>query len=295
LSASKKNVKKEEVKDTKPVNEHDYEHPDDEELEGKPAETEEELPKEELEKIAEAPNVLKDEQSIIPHFDETTEEFLKKINNLPVLTPETQAKISKHYADKKETWILQHIDDELYPIRFRIREKSTDKDSIKYKKETVVIKGKNVSKFASEELYFEGQSISPAHQHQVSLMEKGERILIQKMEAMQHKINNVLAVRNLISKILEQQQDAKKEDKIGQKRLMQLLDEFKQSVNEVPKDFVEQIQEIQDKMNDSVYKRAKFLAYAYLTIEDKYEDAFLADVKDSIEILQKRETLRVPT
>lgn len=285
-------------KESKTVSEREYEHPDDEQLEGKPVEKIEDLPEKDIEQIKEAQNVLADEKAIIPHFDESTQEFLKKIDNLPTLTPEVQNKITKHYSDKKETWILSHIDDGIFPIRFKVRDKKSDKeDIIRYKRKTVDKNGKKVSTFDYEEKFFEGQSIAPAHQHKLSMMNQKEAILLAKLEDVQQKINNVLTTRNLISKVLERQEEEKDEaKKLPQSEIVQLLKDFRKAVDELPQDFLNMVDKIQREVNEAIYQRSKFQAYAYFTIEEEeYDDAFISDIKDYTEVLQKREQLRVPT
>lgn len=277
----------------------EYKKEGDEEIEDKPIEEKDiEIDTKAITEIATAKNPLDDEAIKVDHFDDSTEEYLKKIAKMPVLGEEQANHFNQSMESKRQVWIMSHVDDDLYPIRFRVKEKDDPDLGIRiYKKKKVVVQGHEIDTFDTETEYFQYQSITPQIRDKVSILEQQESLLTIKLQKLQQKYMVVSTMRGLIDKALELDKDNSDDKKqISMPETKAYFKRLKEALDDLPKDFDLDIESLQTKIYESINKRTKLLMYGYLGMDtEKYEDVIFSDARDYLNVAQYRDKIKSPT
>jgi len=229
------------------------------------------------------------------HFEAKDEEFQKIIASLPTFTVEDEQRIAKSYSDKRAAWELGHIHDSHFPIRFKVvKGDSKDDEFMQYEMEEEKKDGKIYKSFKTEEKYFEGQSLTPAHKDKLVSMENEETIFYTKLDSIQRDIEHVVTLRNTVGTIINVANKAT--SKTTQDELKSYIKKMDESMKKLPTDLADVVRKIKNEADVVTQKKNKFIAYAYFGITDEeYPHVFVNDIRDYAGVIQRRDNLRVPS
>jgi hypothetical protein len=228
------------------------------------------------------------------HFETKDEEFQKIIASLPTFTREDEQRIAKSYGDKRAAWELGHIHDSHFPIRFKVVKGDPKDEFIQYEMEEETKDGKIYKSFKTEEKYFEGQSLTPAHKDKLISMENEESIFFTKLDTIQRDIEHVVTVRNTVGTILNISN--KKTSKVTEDELKSYMKKMDDAMKKLPENLSDTIRKIKNDADTVTQKKNRFIAYAYFGItEEEYPHVFVNDIRDYAGVIQRRDNLRVPS